>query len=51
MISICQKVLQPAFTGDELSLFEEEVNRLFRTNEFNIATHIKDFKVSLFIVY
>ena len=45
MISVCQKALQPAFNEKNHSLFEDEVNRLFRTNEFNVSAHILAFKV------
>ena len=45
MIAFCQKVLEPAFDEKDHRLFEEELNRLFRTNEFNVAVHIKAFRV------
>ena len=45
MINISQKILKPAFDSENLKLFEDEVNRLFRTNEFNVIAHIKTFKV------
>ena len=46
MISVCQKTLQPAFDEKNISLFEDEINRLFRTNEFNVLAHLKAFKVN-----
>jgi len=45
MLIVCQKTLQPAFDEKNHALFEEEVHRLFRTNEFNVAVHLKEFKV------
>lgn len=33
----CGKALKPAFEKENLSEFEEELNRLFRTNAFNIS--------------
>jgi len=51
MIALCQKVLQPAFDEDGYKLLEEEVNRLFRTNEFNIVRHLKAFRVFILDIY
>ena len=45
MLGFCQKVLQPAFDQIWHQLFEDEVNRLFRTNEFNVPAHLQALKV------
>ena len=37
----CGKALKPAFQEENLSDFEEELNRLFRTNAFNISQREK----------
>eukprot|EP00826_Nyctotherus_ovalis_P007017 TRINITY_DN11721_c0_g1_i1.p1 TRINITY_DN11721_c0_g1~~TRINITY_DN11721_c0_g1_i1.p1 ORF type:complete len:211 (+),score=29.37 TRINITY_DN11721_c0_g1_i1:296-928(+) len=45
VIEICQRVLEPAFEERNHKLFEDEIHRLFRTNEFNVTAHLKAFKV------
>ena len=37
MLIFCSKVLQNAFKKEEIPKLEEEINRLFRSNAFNIS--------------
>ena len=50
MISICQRTLEPAFDPKNYKLLDDELNRLFRSSEFNVSAHIKNFKVTLIAI-